>query len=96
MELNFEYFERIKNQMERDAIIKITYAMKKFARKRRIKRMEAEARKLAAKTKGGKYGKTFKKAGTVAKAAVTINAGLAKTNTIVKPPTTGPPPLTTN
>ena len=69
MELTFEYFDKIRHEMQFDAVIKIGYRYSKYAKRKRIKAMEAEARKLAAKTKN-KYGK-FKKAGTAVK---TINA----------------------
>ena len=49
MELTFEFFDRIKADMQKDAIIKIIYRMKKHSKKMRKKRMDAEAKKLAAK-----------------------------------------------
>jgi hypothetical protein len=61
MELAFKFFDKIKLEMERDAVIKIAYHMRKFFKKLRLKRMEAEARKLAAKDKNSKYGNKYRK-----------------------------------
>jgi hypothetical protein len=47
MELNFEFFGKIKYDMEFDAVVKIAYSMKKFARKMSRRRAE-KAAKLAA------------------------------------------------
>lgn len=78
MELNFEYFDKIRHEMQFDAVIKIGYQYKRYQAKKRKKRMDAEARKLAAKGKN-KYGvpnkTTFKKAGTVVK---NVTAALGK------------------
>ena len=38
----YEYFAKIKYEMEHDAIVKIKYQMKKFMNRMRRKRMEAE------------------------------------------------------
>lgn len=56
MELTFAYFEKIKREMEFDAIIKIIYRMKKYAKKK-IRRREELAAKKAAAAKKNKYGK---------------------------------------
>lgn len=51
MNLHFQYFERVKYEMEFDAIIKIIYAMKKYTRKKIRRREELAAKKAAAKAK---------------------------------------------
>ena len=51
MNLNFQYFEKIKYEMEFDAIVKIVYAMKKYTRKTIRRREELKAKKAAAKGK---------------------------------------------
>ena len=45
MNLNFAYFERKKFLMEKDAIIKIIYQMKKYAKKKIEKRAKLAAKK---------------------------------------------------
>ena len=53
MELNFQYFEKVKYEMEYDAVVKIAFAMKKNARAR-VRRREELAAKKAANQKGKK------------------------------------------
>ena len=48
MYLNFKYFERKKFLLQKDAIIKIIYHMKKYAKKKREKREKLAAKKAEA------------------------------------------------
>ena len=51
MKLNFDYFAKVKYDMEFDAVVKIVYSMKKYARKKIRRREELAAKKAAAKGK---------------------------------------------
>tara|TARA_B110000285_G_C14907006_1_gene506041 strand:+ start:574 stop:771 length:198 start_codon:yes stop_codon:yes gene_type:complete len=51
MKLNFEYFAKVKYDMEFDAVVKIVYNMKKYTRKVIRRREELKAKKAAAKGK---------------------------------------------
>ena len=62
MELNFIYFEKVKYELEYDAVVKIVYHMKKYTKKMVRRRAELAAKKAAAKGKK----KGFVRRGTVA------------------------------
>jgi Ulp1 family protease len=56
MELTFEYFDSIRQKMERDAGLILRYYLIKYCLKRRKKRLDKLAREEAAKNKKGKFG----------------------------------------
>lgn len=62
MNLHFQYFEKVKYKMEFDAVIKIVYNMKKYARKKIRRREELAAKKAAAK---GKKKNSFQRKATM-------------------------------
>ena len=63
----FDYFAKIKYDMEHDAIVKIKYQMKKFLLKMNRKRLEAEFKKASKKKpKTNKYGNPINRNKTVA------------------------------
>ena len=57
IEITYQYFVKMKRDMETDAVIKIVYRMRKYHKKMAAKKKKAADKKKAeaAKKKGGKY-----------------------------------------